>query len=446
MPRFGLILAVTVAFVLLLAGLASPSVSAARSCAPAVSSGSTRTSGGGGLMAGLTLDQLTDRSSLVAVARVESFRACAAGPGAGTVTEVTLAIERPLKGAQAPAARVTVDVPGGHFDGHTMLVGTSPEFAAGERVVVFLRRLPGGRLRATGDFQGKLDVDAAGQVAGLGLSIGQLDAAVAKASQGTLPPAEDPRASSAGALVEPAFVAFAFWDAADMPVPFWVNLDTGRPAQLTAAETQQAWTAAFATWQNGASSNITFQLAGTTTRVSAVDACPGPDGNNDITWGLFDPDHDPNVLAVTLSCISGLGRILDAEIEFDTDQFGPAWRVDGSGACGSGLFDLETVALHETGHFIGLGHPSANGCAGPAPVCPVMNASYTGVLRSLCLDDIGGVDALYGTGVGGLAAAPEIAEPRTGGRHARIVTALAIATATAGAVAATLVVRRRARH
>lgn len=445
MARFVPICAATAAIVLLFAGLApSGSASAARRCAPDSSFGTTRTSGGGGLMAGLSLDQLTERSSLVAVARVESFRACAGGPGAGIVTEVTLAIERSFKGSQAPGARVTIDVPGGYFEGRTLLVGTSPEFQAGERVVVFLRRLSSGRLRVTADFQGKLRVDVGDVVEPLGLSIGQLEPVIEKASQGTLPPAEDPRASAAGAVVEPAYVTSASWDPADIPVSFWTNADTGRPAQLSAAETEQAWASAFSTWELPGST-LTFQFAGTTTRTSAVD-CDPHDGNNDITWGLFDPEHDPSVLAITLSCVSGSGRILDAEIEFDTDHYGPAWRVDGSGACASSVFDLETVALHEAGHFLGLSHPSSNGCAGESAVCPVMNAIYTGVLRALCLDDIGGVGTLYGTGVGGRAAPPDvIAEPRASGSRPLIVTSLAIVAASTVLVGATYLVRRRVR-
>jgi len=51
-------------------------------------------------------------------------------------------------------------------------------------------------------------------------------------------------------------------------------------------------------------------------------------------------------------------------------------------------FDFFTVALHEIGHALGLGH-SNNGAA-------VMASGYTGAKRTLQPDDIAGIQALYG--------------------------------------------------
>ncbi|XP_027358812.1 metalloendoproteinase 1-like [Abrus precatorius] len=51
-------------------------------------------------------------------------------------------------------------------------------------------------------------------------------------------------------------------------------------------------------------------------------------------------------------------------------------------------FDLETVALHEIGHLIGLGHSSNPDS--------VMFPSYGGVRRDLRQDDVDGIHALYG--------------------------------------------------
>ena len=52
-------------------------------------------------------------------------------------------------------------------------------------------------------------------------------------------------------------------------------------------------------------------------------------------------------------------------------------------------YDLETVALHEIGHALGLDHSTVNSSA-------VMWASYTGVKQTLSADDIAGIQALYG--------------------------------------------------
>jgi len=50
-------------------------------------------------------------------------------------------------------------------------------------------------------------------------------------------------------------------------------------------------------------------------------------------------------------------------------------------------FDLETVALHEMGHLLGLGHSTDQNAA--------MYAYYGGVRRNLNQDDVDGMMALY---------------------------------------------------
>lgn len=57
-------------------------------------------------------------------------------------------------------------------------------------------------------------------------------------------------------------------------------------------------------------------------------------------------------------------------------------------AHGAGTFDLETVALHEIGHLLGLAH--SNG------VNSVMIAGYAGQRRTLSADDVAGIQSLYG--------------------------------------------------
>jgi predicted Zn-dependent protease len=51
-------------------------------------------------------------------------------------------------------------------------------------------------------------------------------------------------------------------------------------------------------------------------------------------------------------------------------------------------YDLQTVALHEIGHALGLGHSTVSSA--------VMWPCYNGVKRSLTADDIAGVQAIYG--------------------------------------------------
>lgn len=70
----------------------------------------------------------------------------------------------------------------------------------------------------------------------------------------------------------------------------------------------------------------------------------------------------------------------NGDVTFDEDE---TWRTNGSN------YDLETVALHEFGHSIGLDH-SSNSDA-------VMYAYYGGSRRALHVDDILGAQSIYDT-------------------------------------------------
>lgn len=58
---------------------------------------------------------------------------------------------------------------------------------------------------------------------------------------------------------------------------------------------------------------------------------------------------------------------------------------------GTQPIDLETVALHEIGHSLGLNHTNVTGA--------VMEAFYNGSHRNLEPDDIAGIQSIYGTNI-----------------------------------------------
>ena len=91
--------------------------------------------------------------------------------------------------------------------------------------------------------------------------------------------------------------------------------------------------------------------------------------------------------------IYGPGGTIAGDLHFNRDT---NWINDPDDPSAAGDFDFFTVALHEIGHTLGLGHsdhPDA-----------VMNASYQGSRRTLHADDIAGIVALYG---------PPVPEPGT---------------------------------
>ena len=82
------------------------------------------------------------------------------------------------------------------------------------------------------------------------------------------------------------------------------------------------------------------------------------------------------------SAISGDSQIDDAEI----------WTINLTNPPASS-FDLVTVAAHEFGHSLGLGHSSVEGS--------IMAAFYGGAQRFLHADDVAGIQSLYGSNGGG---------------------------------------------
>ncbi|RYG22626.1 matrixin family metalloprotease [bacterium] len=82
----------------------------------------------------------------------------------------------------------------------------------------------------------------------------------------------------------------------------------------------------------------------------------------------------------------GPGGSLTGDLHFNTNY--TFVDDENDGAFGS-EFDFFTIALHEIGHALGLGHSDAAGS--------IMQPAYGGARRSLSADDIAGIQAIYGT-------------------------------------------------
>jgi hypothetical protein len=103
---------------------------------------------------------------------------------------------------------------------------------------------------------------------------------------------------------------------------------------------------------------------------------------------------DDNVMsATTAGCGGGV-------LAFTETPISNGWRIrfcdnwiweDGPGSIAGGTFDIQSVACHEYGHALGLGHSSS----GNATMFPSVSAGST-ALRSIESDDIAGVQFIYG--------------------------------------------------
>jgi len=185
-------------------------------------------------------------------------------------------------------------------------------------------------------------------------------------------------------------IADVTWPA---PVRYFVT-DVDAPG-VPAGELRAAIARAAATWQAVPSATVQFDYQGMT------EAPPGlVDGRT--TLGFLDrPDLD-RVLASTSFLIDTTdGTIVEADVFFNT-RF--PWSVSQQGT--PGRTDLESIALHELGHLLGLSHSalgeteltgsgSRRVIASGAIMFPIAMSAGTIADRVLHADDIAGISDLY---------------------------------------------------
>ena len=155
-----------------------------------------------------------------------------------------------------------------------------------------------------------------------------------------------------------------------------------------AGSASSALQAAAATWgQQGAS----VSMSGGGPSGNGTGACGGgTDGSNTVGWA----EQSGSVLAVTCTWF-GSGSPFRPAVEFDM-EIDPGWNWTTGGSI---QVDLQSVALHEFGHALGLNHSASSSA--------VMYASYTSGTskRTPSADDIAGIQAIYG-GQGGATNTP----------------------------------------
>lgn len=174
------------------------------------------------------------------------------------------------------------------------------------------------------------------------------------------------------------------WAAADIPVTYVIQ--AAGSDDIPDASDDLAMRLGFQTWQAVSTSTLTFveDLSADNTRTDF--------GSDDIHLILFDETDSSGMfpgssstLAVTPISFSLVnGAIIDADIIFNGDDH--TFSTDGS----AGTFDVQAIATHEIGHFLGLDH---SGVAG-ATMYPYAAAEVT-LSRVLSSDDAAGAADLY---------------------------------------------------
>lgn len=174
----------------------------------------------------------------------------------------------------------------------------------------------------------------------------------------------------------------------------WFVTDRGASG-VSPNEFQAAMTRAFATWRAVPSASLDSQFVGfTSARPSDAD------GMN--VLGFQDRPELERVLGQTEFTVDRrTGDLVEADIFFNATF---NWSVATPGV--AGRFDLESVAVHEVGHLLGLGHSALgetelmpNGrrrvIASGAVMFPIAFGSGNTADRALQPDDIAGISDIY---------------------------------------------------
>ena len=177
----------------------------------------------------------------------------------------------------------------------------------------------------------------------------------------------------------------------------WFATDRGAPG-VSASAFQAAMARAFATWEAVPTASIAFQFVGFT------GSEPFADDDISVLGFQAHPEMERVLGATGFVIDTQTGEIVESDIFFNSAF---AWSTAAGGD--PNAFDLESVAVHEIGHFIGLGH-SALGeteirpeggrrvLASGAVMFPIAFGRGNTLDRELQPDDIAGVSDLYPTG------------------------------------------------
>lgn len=181
----------------------------------------------------------------------------------------------------------------------------------------------------------------------------------------------------------------------DRPVGYTVG--SGGAAGVSPTEFREAIARSFATWEAVPTASIRFTPLGVSNRE--------PSDNDGVTLLAFDsrPELDRTLGATSYTVDLASGSLLEADVFFNAAF---PWSTASGGQ--AGRFDVESIATHEIGHLLGLGH-SALGetemvgtgrrvLSAGAVMFPIAFSPGNIDGRRLQADDIAGVSDIYPDG------------------------------------------------
>lgn len=169
-------------------------------------------------------------------------------------------------------------------------------------------------------------------------------------------------------------------------------------AGVSAGEFRDAVTRGFNTWQNVETSSVGFEFGG------FVSARPLDQDGANVVGFANRPDLERTLASTSFLIDTRSGEIIESDIFFNSNF---QWSVAPGGE--PGRFDVQSIATHEAGHFLGLGHSSLGETeaipsggrrllSAASVMFPIAYSSGNIVDRELQADDIAGVSDIYPDG------------------------------------------------
>jgi hypothetical protein len=167
---------------------------------------------------------------------------------------------------------------------------------------------------------------------------------------------------------------------------------------VSAPQFREAVGRAFETWQEVETASVSFEFGG------FVGGSPLDQDDANVIGFTSRPDLERTLASTSFLIDTRSGEIIESDIFFNSVF---EWSVAPGGE--AGRFDVQSIATHESGHFLGLGHSSL-GETEPRPtggrrllasnsvMFPIAFNAGNIVDRELTADDIAGVSDIYPDG------------------------------------------------
>lgn len=335
-----------------------------------------------------SLTEVTLRAGLIVRGRVTGQLSAWDKEEAVIFTLTTVEVLDQIKW-QTNEDRLAIRTPGGVVGDIGLWVEPAPHFVPGEEVLVFLEPSPAGGYQVVGSVQGKYtirqgwaineDRDAAVPLISL---IRRILGIMQAHGVDTALPADWASRFPPATTVSPGFfqpLGFVYegyhWPGPDpMGEDYLVNVNT---TDVPAAQALQAIQAAADTWTNVSGADFEFTYGGPST---ATDK--SSNDKNEIMWK---DEGDTGTLATTWYWYwTSSKEIFEADMVIND-----YYRWDTSDLPANNEFDLQSVALHEFGHYLHLGHDSNPGAM------MYYSISAGSLKRTLHQNDIDGIRFIY---------------------------------------------------